>query len=388
MPLQRQAMKKFTIGGGAILAAAVLLLGGVAIGYALNGSTDSIGDDDDATPSDGRGAFNMDGHGEDTGPFADPVGVQIDPAPGMPEDSPALPRGPYTLPSGQNFCPAPVGDIVEGNTIDPGRVGAQMNLLGQGFELQHIALRALGECNDNRAATSGELVIETGWLHAASGQQVLVMQGETGEPIPNVRQFGTAQFWDGGYQYGVFVPRDDDATDLLDTVVAQLAPSIGPECFFVHQQGSWEDLAGLGIGDPRPAIPGEFEEIFLNVSTFAAPNEGCPGAGMDAPSPGSFNAGFAAEDINGEPGRMEISAAPAQEARDTPGYIHDTGIRWNDGEWSYRVYAHGLDREALIAIAEHLDPSLDVSQLEEREEQPQPGIREPAPDDVVTDRAE
>lgn len=300
-------------------------------------------------------------------------------------------------PTGPGFgggCPVPMDAAVVANgTIDPAKAGFAMKLLQSGFRLQNISLSNVGECDtDGQASGEGELVLATSWRHEASGAEVYVSQQVAKAPISNVLGQAGASFWADGYAYyvnvnayriltaedaassrvkpAIYPPYPGSEVDqakvlaLLTEAVGQLAPSVGMQCFYREAQGGWGDLASLGIGDPRGAIPAGFTEQQINVRTFTPPAAGC-----DTPKPdaqGGFDAAFARD--GGDFAQIGISAyAHGGMTGGYPGQLSDYGANWSNDRFQFSVYGKfesgTAGVEVIRAIAKALDPSFNEACL-------------------------
>lgn len=301
-------------------------------------------------------------------------------------------------------CQAPIGDLFSNGMIDPAKAGFVMNVPGAGFSLQSISLRSEGECDSNGQATSGTLVLDTYWRHDATGIGAWVSQSVSPDQRPNTMADSYASFWLDGYYYtlGVdsyyYFAADDtggatepapDATDLpaagsgvsgaagpatmpvrpgepdpravqvLGELVAQLAPGIPDACFAHQRMGTWDDVAALGIGDPRGAVPGSYSEQYLNVRVWEPADPSCGGPAVD-PMGNSFDAGFS----DGNTGSLNINVYGSEpQVERYPGYLGQGSISWSNDSYWFNVSgweASGpISNETLGAIARALDPAFD-----------------------------
>ena len=354
------------------LAAVALFAGGAGLGFAVGDSGDKVALQQPAgiiqPPNPFAGFAGRDG--AETNLAAETDAADDVGGGGVAADY-SYPR--YAL------CSAPIDVAASGSVIDLTNSGFVMNLLGDGYTLKGLSVRSEGECDENGQATSGFLTLDSSWTHVASGYEVWVAQRVSPDAQPNVRYDSSLNFWENGYYYTVYVnsyiyypvddaarteplnPADDPQVQaVLDDVIATLAPGIGAQCFYTQAQGTWDDLAALGIGDPRGAIPAGFVESYLNVTTFTPPADGCPVAGDPPIAPG-FNAGFTRDD--GTSGWLDISAWAIGGGDVMPyGYLDSYSVSWSNGTWAFNVYGHdgteaGLGTETLQAIARAMDPA-------------------------------
>lgn len=374
--------KRKTVGILAAVGAVALFAGGGALGFALNSDEPTETVKRIYVPSNGQLPANESAGGGSNPAVSYPViGPRIN---GDDEQSAAdggmAGRLSYPGPGNYGLCPVPIGDVATGSIVDITNSGFVMNLLGEGFELRGINIRSEGECGPNgEEPTTGFMVVDTNWVHTASGYDVYLSQRVSPDEQANVRYGESANFWADGYIYSVNVsnwvmyPMERSATDIapppaiddpqvqaiLDAAIGQLVPQIGAQCFFTLEKGSWGDLAGLGIGDPRPAMPSGYSESHSNIDRFVSPSADCPGADLEPTLQSGVYAGFTDE----SGGWIDISAWPQYENVTWPGYIDDSGASWSNGQWSYNVYGYGnnggLGRTAIEAIARAMDPNFD-----------------------------
>ncbi|MGK2964110.1 MAG: hypothetical protein ACSLFM_00725, partial [Tepidiformaceae bacterium] len=96
------------------------------------------------------------------------------------------------------YCPGTLPSGTVGATIDPAAAGIAMNLLGPGFELQSITLRAEGECDESGNTVNAQPVLESTWTHTATGATVWIQQRESEETANYIDQY-MALAWSDGY---------------------------------------------------------------------------------------------------------------------------------------------------------------------------------------------
>ena len=385
--------------GGVILAAAVFG-GGFFAGNALNDDGDSDGTPAVAnSPNFGSqlprtGPFSTAGNGDEDGSLVRYGGPGASPASaeGAADQARGLGYGGATVPSSYYGCEAPVGDILLDGRIDPEAAGISPRFLGQGFQLVHVSVRAEGECGDDGQPTSGRPLVESGWRHTETGVTVWVTQRLFDDPVANTRWATSANVVSGGYFFSVnawnnyyYYGTDDlkpvDAGDgveaagilppdgadpaiepVLNLALAQLAPDVAARCYYTQTEGSWADLAGFGVGDPRPAIPSGFSESNFQLFTFAAPGSDCPDNGAEAPEGSSFWVQW-----TGDAGRsyLEVNVYRYEpyEGDTWPGSLDDWGAYWSRDGYQFNVWGNGanggLGKDVILAIAKALDRSFD-----------------------------
>ncbi|MDZ7729192.1 MAG: hypothetical protein U5Q44_13920 [Dehalococcoidia bacterium] len=361
----------------AVVGAVALLAAGAVAGYALNDSSGDGGGDSRLyiPPANATGQ----GDGDDAA-GANGVETAADTPESMGEAAADEPR--ISMPGYPGGCPVPAAGVsAGGSAIDLSGAGFDMHLPGDGFQLLSVTARGHAECDKDGEPTGQSLAVDSQWEHAESGYQVYLSQRQAAEAQPNVRYASSIDFWVGGYQYTANVmnspvmplaaeqsepppPAEDPQVQaILDMLVGQLAPDLGTQCFYTEREGTWADLAALGIGDPRNAIPAGYSEQHINVSAFEAPAEGCSGVELGIVPSSGFNAYFESAD-----GWIEVGAWPVYEQEDGfTGRLNSQGASWSDGTWHYNVHASnregGLGADVVSSIASALDPAFDTTCL-------------------------
>jgi hypothetical protein len=143
---------------------------------------------------------------------------------------------------------------------------------------------------------------------------------------------------------------------VLQLLIGQLSPTTDLKCFWTAGPGDWASLAGMGIGDPRPAVPSGFSQQEFNVTAFTEPTGGCdtslkPNEGF------SFNASWQKQDNGFSYLGVSVFANGAQP--EFPGQISEYGANWSRNGLQYGVYAKSekpLGIDVVRAIAKALDP--------------------------------
>ena len=375
----QSVFKRKTVGILAAVGAVALFAGGGALGYALNtdNSTETV--KRIYVPANGQLPGNETSGGANPAVSYPVIGPKINSGAEMAADSDMVGRIGYPGPGYYGLCTVPLGNVASGSIVDITNSGFVMNLLGEGFELRGINIRSEGECGPNgEPPTTGFMVVDTNWVHTASGYDVYLSQRVSPDAQANVRYAESANFWADDYLYTVNVsnwiaypmmersgvdiyppPAVDDpqVQAILDAAIGQLVPQIGVQCFFTLEKGSWGDLSGLGIGDPRPALPSGYTENHSNIDRFVAPAADCPGSDLEPTLSSGVYAGFS----DNAGGWIDISVWPQYENVTWPGYIDESGASWSNGQWSYNVYGYGnnggLGRATIEAIARAMDPN-------------------------------
>lgn len=273
------------------------------------------------------------------------------------------------------WCPADLPAIITGPAIDLAAAGVTVATPGDGYALRWVSLRSQADCDANgKAAGEAVVVVETTWLQVASGLEVTISQRAEDTPAPNVLTPWNGQAWVDGVLFSAWVnaypiqpvdmpagpekPADTRADAVAEAVLrealARVAPSVAAQCYFVQREGSWADLASIGVGDPRPAIPAGLAEQFKQFVTFTAPPADCKAVALE--HAGSFSASWG--DTAGR--SVSVNAYAGAMDGERTGYIDDSSASWVNGGVGYNVAAYGpqggMGREVVEKIARALDP--------------------------------
>lgn len=308
--------------------------------------------------------------------FASSAGAS--PAPGYPPIDP-----------GPACAAGAIDDLLSVDGIDLAARGFDLRRLADGFAAESVEVRADQVCDGQGQVVGETLIVSTRWRHDASGARLYVSQQATAESVPAVIEAGWASFSSQGYAFGVTMeascwgppgvdlgpkaarrvplaprtshpvppPCEPSGGELLVPAIAALAPELDPDCFYRRRSGSWSDLAGLGLGDPRTALPAGYAEAFFDLTYLASPAEGCAGP---VPAEGA-GLSFASSFL--EPSGSWAAAAAyglPPGAEPPAGYLDDVSAWWADTSFQYSVSASradgGGDRELVRALAAALDP--------------------------------
>jgi hypothetical protein len=263
---------------------------------------------------------------------------------------------------GVGFCFTPIPGLLKDGRLDPGLGGFDARYLGEGFSLAGIEFGAY--CTDGRTRA-----LKTNWLATEGGWQIMVTQAEAPQPEAFLRSPYSLSFWDRGYRYFVLAldsrggqggasdPTARALQPILDDILHQLAPDFREECFERSVAKDWDDLAAVGIGDPRPAIPEGFVPIRLDFAITEPPAAGCPASAAPSGPKFQFSAMFTDRydhllgiHIGGAP------ASPGYTATFQPGYA-----AWASANLSFNLsWVPGLiPDETMRGIARALDPTYD-----------------------------
>ena len=296
-------------------------------------------------------------------------------------------------------CGAPITAAVSNGTIDPSKLNFTPKMLGSGFTLTGVSFASQGACAQDGTVQDPHLTMTTQWTYGDAGPAVTVTEVQGGNPAPNVITQGNATFSTGDATYSVWansfaggpIPASDLApgsahgssapvngatvskpapptspdpriAQAIDAAVAQLAPTL-QQCFYREAEGSWNDLAKLGIGDPRGAVPAGFSQQSLNVSYFTTPDASCPTATPPFEGQGNFSATFTNDDsflqMNAYAAPVSTPASnPAPEFAQ-PGRSGDSFASWTNGTLYFNVSGSGraVSRDVITAVATALDPN-------------------------------
>ena len=356
--------RRFQLSIGAIVAGAALFAGGVLAANAM---------DSDDPPASGAGpGVSTDIGRSGAGGSAPAVFPGRDTASG--EEDAALTR-PY------GGCQVPVGGVLADGKVDPAGAGFAASYLGSAFHLTSFTIRGEADCPDG-VNPSGEVrvVVDTGWKHAETGLSVYVSQRQDPEAPAAVLEEQSARFWRDGYAFSVsvdsysvqpFAGRDDGGPDIARDLAAQVDPRAAEvlraaladlnapaeACFYTVRLGSLDDLAGLGIGDPRGAIPSGYTLQDAQVRAWNPPTGDCGTAGSTEGLYSSVNASWVqAGGVDG----IYISASSVAEGEQAyPGSAGSAYASWSNGAFHFNVGVKTSsegDAELIRAIATALDP--------------------------------
>lgn len=264
--------------------------------------------------------------------------------------------------------PACAGDIsgaISGEVIAPSQIGFAMNLLGEGFHLTSLSLHSDGSCAADGTADAPLPELDTTWTVDGSSAPLFLSQRSAAQGGGNRIDDASASFWWNGYQYAIqlaFVtPAEripgaaaDDTRAILRRAIAELAPGLDLSCFAQPKTGSWADLAALGIGDPRPAIPSGYAESDFSLTYLSTP--ACAAA---SPADGEVSLFALFENASGS--TIGIGAWSLAGSSSYPGTIQDGLVAWSSGVYQFSVYGDGtggpLASSVLVPIAQKLDPA-------------------------------
>lgn len=221
-----------------------------------------------------------------------------------------------SLASGWAGCPAPLTGALANGALDPSLGGFKPSLLSGEFTLSGFGFMATQPCPGSGQTGSPARAFESRWLHS-SGVALQVNQRENATAVPNTLTPAMARFSANGFEYDLSVlynpafvdtttvtPPDRPATGsgsgtssgsggsastlpapapptavntapILQAAIAQLAPGLSAGCFYREERGDWGDLAAMGIGDPRPAVPSGYSEMQKEIVRLVQPDAGC-----------------------------------------------------------------------------------------------------------------
>ncbi|HET7738942.1 MAG TPA: hypothetical protein VFK32_10235 [Tepidiformaceae bacterium] len=289
------------------------------------------------------------------------------------------------------YCPSTLPAGVVGEAIDPAAAGIAMKLLGSGFELQSITLRSEGECDEAGNTTGAHPVLESTWTHSATEATVWVQQRESDEETANYIDQYMALVWNDGYVFQISVSggyhdlimekeaaragddatrssfpapeflTDEEAAAVLADALGQLAPGVAMECFYRIVLGDWDDVAAIGLGDPRAALPDGYTESYMNIRILEAPAASCGAPELE----GYYGASFDASFTDSQGGWIGVSAYQLPDDQPMyPGSSTAGSVYWSDANWQYNIYGYSadgtpIDAATLSAIATAFVPGFD-----------------------------
>jgi len=147
---------------------------------------------------------------------------------------------------------------------------------------------------------------------------------------------------------------DPRAQEVFQLLVSRLAPTIPDECFARQHLGGWSDLAAIGLGDPRGAIPSGFAEQYADILVWQPAASSCGGPAPEF-APDSLGAAWTSGSST-----ITISAYGATGNETSPGYASEGSINWTNGVYWLNVNGWGnngpLTDVDLRPIAAALDP--------------------------------
>lgn len=290
--------------------------------------------------------------------------------------------------------PLPVG-VVSAEGISLAAAGFVPALPGAGFSALSVSMSSQAECDKSGNPKEGSLSLDTSWTHDATSIEAYISQHQGSEPIANVIRQDSATFWANGYVFNVSVNSyqtmegggpippaasgggtsgsvgtgavapstqpsgpvvDLRATEILRQIIAQISPSTDLKCFWTAGPGDWSDLAAMGVGDPRPAIPAGYDQQDMSVTAFDPPAAACDTSVK--PTEGfSFNAGW--QKGSGDFSYINVSVNSNSYAQDYPGQISQYGANWSHDGLQFGVYAKAetpLGIDLIRTLAKALDP--------------------------------
>lgn len=310
--------------------------------------------------------------------------------------SPGMAPGAATTMPASGGCSAPLPGMLNGDSVDLTAGGLAPKFAGGGFVLESVTLRGDVPCGQPDAKPAPYL--ETRYRHTETGFEVTLSQRHAEKPGPNIIRQGWGQAYADGHAFTANVMGnpmimdggfggDTPATDigqpadvppakpaiwpgpandprmaaLVEQVLSHVAPSVEGKCYYRQVAGSWDDLASVGLGDPRPALPAGF--VASNGSLYfihlTQPAPECNAPALDTTEPTvSMNATLS----NGQAFlNISVNSRMGQDGAQ-PGQADDGYISWQSDKFWFSVSGQSgagsaVSRDALTAIAKALDPS-------------------------------
>lgn len=307
---------------------------------------------------------------------------------------------------GWGGCPAPLPGALTGGTLDPSLGGFKASLLSTEFQLAGFGLMAQQPCPGSGETGGVTRAFESRWIHT-TGIGLQVNQRENATPVPNTLTETMARFSANGFEYDVSVlynpgyydpassstardlpttpgsapssgsggtgiavpPAPDagipkDALPVLEKAIGQLAPGLPLTCFYREQRGDWGDLAAMGIGDPRPAVPAGYGDVRKEIVRLVEPAAGC-----STPAPEGWPTTRVS--IMWGKGNEILSMDVSSVQGDLPGAgrFGSGSASWTNGKLVfYLSWALSLNDASARALAKAIDPAFDQACFVETKE--------------------
>ena len=195
-----------------------------------------------------------------------------------------------------------------------------------------------------------------------------------GQPAyPGYADAYSASWSNGKFQFNVSAggPNSGLGQDTVRAVARALDPGFDNACLMTNRQLTEAEFLALGF--KKPAVPdgfsiGEWQFNASEVNGNCKPSDLPAGAGNSYG--GNWSMSTAAGDAFIGVGINRQTNSPKDPTTGT-GYISDYGLGWSDGNGTYfSVNGKAVDgkvtRDMLIAVAKSIDPSLDVTKLQEQ----------------------
>lgn len=271
-------------------------------------------------------------------------------------------------------CQLPVGDLVTAGDVHLSPSGFVARDLGPEFELINLAVGAYGRCQSDGTVVERYISLQTSWLHRPTGYRVGLDQRQSSEAAPAIADPGLFTFSDGGYQFTLGATRGEisdggDRTQLgdlevsrnqlaaLTAALADVAPNLPLDCFYLPRLGDWDDLAAAGLGDPRHLIPAEWTLDEFEVRAFHKPVADC-GQAAAPPSPRFASLRFSSQD-----GLRSVTFSVNLQAAGTgsfPATISEYEASWGTDRYALRVSLSPQPSDEIaepVLLAAALDPT-------------------------------
>lgn len=241
-------------------------------------------------------------------------------------------------------------------------------------------------------------MLETEWRHRKTGVELMIDQFATSTMPTRIAPL-YATFADAGYDFNIInvslygnVSADgfpekpvDPATAhrIVEMAAQQLRPPVPLSCFYRTVAKDWSDLAGFGLGDPRPAVPDGYSLARPEFTVLERPSKDCPPA---SPPPTAepqvqFQAMFSG------PGSSLLAVFASSVTPDdieSPATFRPGDARWHNAKYRFSINwaPERVTDEQARAIAKALDPGFAaVCPLSARAvsfaDLNQPNVREP-----------
>ncbi len=275
-------------------------------------------------------------------------------------------------------CQAPLPvDTLGPASIDLQAAGIQPRTPRTGFDLLSVGLSTTVDCDESgRPLGPVRPVLTSSWRQSATGLDLFLTQYPTDEPVPPFLRQDSADFAALGYRFSIYVNGysarpldagmpypggpDPRAAEVLREAIRQVVPGFDQKCFWVAAEGSWADLAAVGVGDPRPAIPPGMTPGEIHITAFREPAPGCDTSVRPVEGFGFYASWFSPR---GETLGISVTGLPPGTPSEVPGYVDQFGANWSSGSLMFSVWYSSPDGsgkpDLVRAVARALDPGYD-----------------------------
>jgi hypothetical protein len=250
-------------------------------------------------------------------------------------------------------------------------VGDPRGAIPSGFQQMELNVTSFNEpaagCDTSIKPTEG-FSLNAGWQKDNGAGYLGVSVYSAGYPqdFPgNINEYG-ANWSRGGLQFGVYAKAEKPVgIEVIRAIAKALDPQFNEACFIRERTLAEGELPALGISPAKPPSGYKLENSRMSASEIAA---GCA-------KPDGFEPSYTANwtFTNGgdviEAGASAYGGAPPA---DGGGYRGPNNLNWTSAKgvnFYVNAYSRGINPEvsedALVAVAKSMDPSFDLSKLQE-----------------------